>query len=233
MTAIPEIIAHRGASRESLENTLDAFQRAVAQGADAIELDVHATRDGMIVVHHDETLLVEATHGPGQRRPIAALDADTVRRSPLKNGAPAPGLDDVLALVNARAVVYVEVKATGIEHALLACLDRHPSCRVAVHAFDHRIPVAVRAKRPELPIGVLSSSYPLTLSGFIGPAAPDAFWQHATLIDEQLVRDTHALGARLIAWTVNDAAHARSLAAMGVDALCTDIPGLLRSALLA
>jgi len=231
VTAIPQIIAHRGAPREALENTIPAFQAAMAQRADAIELDVHATRDGIVIVHHDDHLPPDRNEPFASGRSIADLDADEVLRRPLPGGFHIPTLDDVLDLVGSQLVVYVEVKAVGIEGPLLACLDRHPAVRTAVHAFDHRIPVAVRVARPSLPIGLLSSSYPLDLPGFIGPGRPEALWQHGGLIDDALVRDAHAMGARVIAWTVNDPDHARSLWAMGVDGICTDLPGAMRRSL--
>ncbi len=226
MLRIPEIIAHRGAPREALENTLTAFAIALAQGADGIELDVHATADGVVVVHHDP---VVAMHGSVTE--IVSLSAADALRLPLKGDERMPTLDAVLDLVGSAVVVYIEVKARGIERPLIDCLARHPGARVAVHAFDHRIPVAVRAQRPATSIGLLSASYPLSLSSFVGQGRPDALWQQAALIDEQLVRDAHQLGARVIAWTENDAVHARSLIDLGVDGLCTDTPGALRKAL--
>lgn len=227
----PEIIAHRGAPREALENTLPAFRLALAQGADGIELDVHASRDGVIVVHHDPALRTMDARGAVALHEIASLDANTIAATPLAGGHGAPTLDDVLDLVGPRATVYIEVKAFGVEDALEATLARHPGVRVAVHAFDHRIPVAARQRRPTLAIGLLSTSYPLDLPGFIGAAQCEAFWQHAPLIDRPLVQRAHDLGARVVAWTVNDVGQARTLVDLGVDALCTDTPGLLRSAL--
>lgn len=230
--SIPEIIAHRGTPRECLENTMASFDRALAQGADGIELDVHATRDGVVVVHHDAVVrsgpadaAAEGTLAIAER---AWADLQDVA---LKDGSRIPTLDAVLTRVGARATVYIEVKAADMETALIACLDRHASAQLAVHAFDHRIPVAVRTRRTETSIGLLSTSYPLSLADFVSAAHAHAFWQQAHLIDESLVRDAHALGLRLIAWTVNDLALARRLAAWGVDALCTDTPGLLRDTL--
>ena len=230
MTRDPEIIAHRGAPREALENTLPAFQAAMDQGADGIELDVHVTRDGVVVVHHDSTLPID-TGGGGSLRRIADLLYREVLECPLAGGASMPTLDAALQLIGTRANVYVEVKSAGIERPLVECLARHPDSRVAVHAFDHRIPVAVRALRADIAIGVLSASYPLDIPGFIEKAQAQAFWQQAELIDRALVIAAHALGARLVAWTENDDVHARALIAMGVDALCTDTPGQLRAAL--
>jgi glycerophosphoryl diester phosphodiesterase len=225
-----EIIAHRGASRDHRENTLAAFSAALEQGADGIELDVHATRDGTVVVHHDPVLRAEAGEQP---LAIAALSAGDLTAVRLPDGSGIPTLDDVLTLVGTRAAVYVEVKASGIESRLVDCLRRHPASRVAVHAFDHRIPVAVREVLPGLPIGFLSASYPLDLRSVLHDARPEALWQHTDVIDASLVRAAHALGARVLAWTVNDPVRAAHLIAMGVDALCTDTPGLLRSRLAA
>jgi glycerophosphoryl diester phosphodiesterase len=194
-------------------------------------LDVHATRDGVIVVHHDSTLRTMDARGEVALHEIANLDATTVTTTPLAGGSVAPTLDEVLELVGPRATVYVEVKAFGVEDALEATFARHPSVRVAVHAFDHRIPIAARERRPTLPIGLLSTSYPLDLGGFIGRAHCQAFWQHAPLIDRALVQRAHELDARVVAWTVNNLDQARALVDLGVDALCTDTPGLLRRAL--
>ncbi len=229
---MPDIIAHRGASRECLENTLAAFDRALAQGADGIELDIHATLDGKIVVHHDPVVRRRVgVKGPATM-PIAALDFEVLHAYRLRDGQMIPSLDAVLDLVGNKATVYIEVKATGIEGLLATCLDRHPGANIAVHSFDHRIPVAVRARRPGTAIGLLSSSYPLDIGAMLRPAAAEALWQQASLIDEALVSEAHAAGASVVAWTENDPGHAKRLIAMGVDALCTDTPGALRAALL-
>ncbi len=232
MTLTTEIIAHRGVPLEARENTLPSFRLALAQAADGIELDVHKTRDGVVVVHHDPVVRAVDQDGRPRTRAIADLDAATVLDPALPDGGRLPTLDSVLDLVQSQASVYVEAKATGIADALVECFDRHPGVRVAVHSFDHRIPVLVRALRPNIPIGVLSTSYPISLANFISGARPDAYWQQADMIDADLVRAAHACACRVIAWTVNDPDQARALIALGVDGLCSDTPGTLRSALL-
>lgn len=229
---LPEIIAHRGASREHRENTLAAFARALEDGADGIELDVHGTSDGVLVVHHDP--VVRVGHGEASEDvPIGALTAADVAALRWDCGEGVPTLADVFRLVDGRARVYVEVKAPGLEGLVTGVLERYPSVTAAVHAFDHRVPVGVRARRPGTSIGLLSASYPLNVCGVLASWGAEAFWQHATLIDEPLVRAVHDAGVRVIAWTVNSTPHARQLAAWGVDALCTDVPGELRAALTA
>jgi glycerophosphoryl diester phosphodiesterase len=225
-----EIIAHRGASRDCPENTMEAFARALALGADALELDVHATRDGTIVVHHDPTVAMDDL-AAGRRPEIAGLSVTQIDALHVRGAHRIPHLDAVFDLVGARATVYVEVKGVGIEDALVACLNRHPQARLAVHAFDHRIPVGIRRRRPGTAIGLLSASYPLDVAAMIPPEGADSLWQEATLIDADFVDAAHTAGARLIAWTVNDAERARALVALGVDALCTDIPDVIRAAL--
>ncbi len=228
--ARPLIIAHRGASRAFRENTLPAFERALELGADGIELDVHATRDGVLVVHHDPTLAIR--HGDNvEEVPIALLTADEVAAHRLRSGDRVPTLREVFVLTGARAVVYVEVKAPGVERLVAALLNEFPEVRSAVHAFDHRIPVGVHALRPSTPIGVLSASYPLDVLGVLSGSAASVLWQHAELIDEALVAAAHEAGVALIAWTVNRAPQARQLAAWGVDGICTDVPDEISTAL--
>ena len=227
---IPHIIAHRGSSRECLENTLAAFARALEQGADGIELDVHGSADGQVVVHHDAVLALEQGGGIGGTAAIHDLTATELRRARLRGGHPVPFLDDVLDLVGRQATVFVEVKAPRIEAAVAALLDRHPTVRTAVHSFDHRIPTAVRALRPGTSIGFLSDSYLIDPAGMLSPTVPDALWQYTHLLDEALVIAAHERGAMVIAWTENDPVRAKLLASWGVDGLCTDVPATIRAA---
>ena len=215
----PEIVAHRGLPREARENTLDAFSLALEAGCDAIELDVHATSDGVVLVHHDAQLHARA--GSEEREPIARLThAQVVTRTP--HDWPIATLHEVLELVDGRVRVYVEVKARDIETQLCEVLGAH-TCDVAVHSFDHRISSKVRTLAAAIPVGVLMSSYlidpslPLSLTG-----ARD-LWQQWELIDRELVDRAHLAGGRVVAWTVNDVPNAARLAEMGVDALCTDV----------
>lgn len=221
-----EIIAHRGASRDALENTLTAFRVALEQGADAFELDIHATADGVVVVHHDPT--VRHVTGPVAIRHTRHAELPAIGPNARER---IPTLDEVLRLAGERATVYVEVKAAAIETLVCDALDRHPRVRTAVHAFDHRIPFAVRRRRAGTPIGLLSASYPLDPATMLGDPVPEALWQHVDVLDAALVDAAHRRGVRVIAWTVNDPARARELVAAGVDALCTDTPGALREAL--
>jgi len=213
----PEVIAHRGFAATYRENTLAAFREALAAGADGIELDVQATRDRSIVVHHDAVLPGDG--GPHAGRLIAELSLEDVRCS--ARGGQIPLLDDVIEEVNGRCTLYVELKAPGIEAEVAGMVARHASW-CAVHSFDHRSIARVRALAPDVPRGVLMSSYLLDPVVPVADHAARDLWQQWELIDEDLVVAAHARGARVIAWTVNDPTAARRLAGWGIDGLCTD-----------
>lgn len=208
-----EIIAHRGAPRQHAENSLPGFRQALAWGVAGIELDVWRTRDGVVVVHHDAAL-------PGQP-PIATLSADA-----LVPGIPT--LDAVLATVNGRATVYVEIKQPGIEDDVLAVIARSPT-PCAIHAFDHRVAARVTARGAGTPAGVLVASYLIDPAAALHAAGARDWWQAWEFIDRALVERIHESGGRVIAWTVNDPETARALETMGVDGICTDVADLLLS----
>lgn len=219
-----ERIAHRGAKRELPENSIPAFRRAFERGADAIELDVHATSDGVVVVHHDPGL-ARATRTAG--RAISGMSWGELRQVELAPGVGVPSLADVLAATPSTKTVYVEIKGDGIEAAVIGVI-RAGAVRCAVHSFDHQAIARCRELAPEIPRGLLfeKATADVMLQGLRTFGARD-LWPRWNLIDARLVAEVHDAGARVIAWTVNSVSSARSLAGMGVDGLCTDDVRLL------
>lgn len=217
----PEIVAHRGASRERPENTLAAFRRAVELGADAAELDIHRTADGMLIVHHDPKI---ADLGP-----IRELHWDVVAEARVR-GEPIPTLAQVFDEVGDRLRVYCELKGADTAAdtvALLAAKGVAPE-RTAVHSFDHRLVGQAGRLAPKIPRGVLEISYPVDALSAARPVGARDLWRHWEFIDAEFVDAVHAAGCRVVAWTVNDAAMMERFALLGVDALCTDDVGLAR-----
>jgi glycerophosphoryl diester phosphodiesterase len=214
----PRILAHRGASGHALENSLAAFNAARKLGANGVELDIHATADGTLIVHHDPEL-------PG-RGAIATLTSSEIETLVLSNGEPMPTLPQVLEALGGLEV-WIEVKAlpASVDRLLLAAIDGSPTPgRCAVHSFDHRIIARLGSLRPGLRRGILSASYPLDPAGPMVMAGATALWQEWRLIDAELIEAIHRRGGEVIAWTVNDPATARQLGALGVDALCGNYP---------
>jgi glycerophosphoryl diester phosphodiesterase len=218
----PRVLAHRGASGHCHENSLAAFREARRLGCDGVELDIHASADGALVVHHDVEI-------PGLG-PIPAHPLEAIRRIRVGGGESVPTLAEALDTLG-DLEVWVELKSLppSVDDLLLAALDGGPAPeRYGVHGFDHRIVARLGAKRPGLRRGILSASYPLDPVGPMAAAGANTLWQVWHLIDAELVRAVHRKNSQLIAWTVNEAADARRLGALGVDALCGNFPERLR-----
>lgn len=186
-------------------------------GADAVELDVHRTADGVMVCHHDPVVLHPDT---GARSAIAGLTAGVVSRVVVR-GEPIPTLAEVLALLAGKLVTYCELKGQGTAAGTLDLLASS-GAEGAVHAFDHRQVAEARRLAPGVPRGVLEASYPLDALAAVRSVAARDLWRHWEHVDEPLVTSAHAAGVRVIAWTVNDPVVVERFAAWGVDGLCTD-----------
>ncbi|MEP6990627.1 MAG: glycerophosphodiester phosphodiesterase [bacterium] len=205
-------IAHRGMPRLARENTLDSFSLALEAGADGIELDVHATSDGVVVVHHDPTL--------ADGTAIACLSraqlSDTGDDGPL-----VPTLADVFQLVRGRAELFVEIKEDGIEGLVSDMLLAYggPS---AIHSFH--LAMIARLARSATPVrlGVLYEEEPLDVVTLLESHGALDLWPHHPLVTAMLVERVHAMGGRVIPWTVNDVGEAARLVVCGVDGLCSD-----------
>jgi len=221
----PSVIAHRGASGYEYENSRAAFRRAVMLDADGVELDVHATRDGGIVVHHDADL-------PGVG-PIAQLSLAEARQARLRNGETLPVLTEILELVGNRDV-WIEVKTLPARHdqLFLALLDQGPAPqRYAIHSFDHRIVHRLGEARPNLRRGILLTAYlrdPVAVMRAVGAST---LWQEWQQVDQELVNKVHEAGAAVIAWTVNELGDLDRMVRLGVDGLCGNYPDRIRVAI--
>ncbi len=221
----PTIIAHRGASGYEYENSRAAFRRAVMLDADGVELDVHATRDGGIVVHHDPEI-------PGVG-PIAQLSTAESRRVLIRNGETLPLLSEILELMGERGV-WIEVKTLPqrYDDALLEVLDRGPAPeRYAVHSFDHRIVHRLGVARPELRRGILLTAYLRDAVAVMRSVGASTLWQEWQQVDEELVTRVHEAGGSLIAWTVNEIGDLDRMVRLGVDGLCGNYPDRTRVAI--
>jgi glycerophosphoryl diester phosphodiesterase len=223
----PAVIAHRGASGYEYENSRAAFRRALMLDADAIELDVHATSDGGLVVHHDAEM-------PGFG-PIAGLTRAQARQLRIGNGEILPLLEEVLELVG-DMTVWVEIKTLPAEHddGLLAILAAGPAPgRYAVHSFDHHIVRRLGEACPGLRRGILftaSADDPVAALRAVGATT---LWQEAPQVNQALVSRVHDAGAELVAWTVDEIGEVDRLVRLGVDGLCGNYPDRIRVALAA
>ena len=224
------VIAHRGASGSRPENTLVAFRRAEALGAQMIELDVQLTRDREVVVMHDWTLR-RTTRSRG--RVVSRTLADLRRLDagawfdPAYAGEAVPTLAEVLDAV--RIPVNIELKARrndGLEaRALEAVRAAGAERRVVFSSFDPRSLRRIRRLDAEVAIAVLWSrrrlAMPLRLAAGVRATALHIRKDAATPAE---VQKAVACGLEVRAWTVNDPGDFARLGAMGVAGVFTDFP---------
>lgn len=221
------IFAHRGSSGTEPENTRRAFRQAIADGADGVEFDVRATRDGVPVLLHDRRL-ERTTNGTGD------VDAHTLaelRTLDAGLGESIPTLTEVLDLVSGRLRIDVELKQTGIEADVLAVLNNYRDSVWTLSSFDWESLARVRTLAPEAELWLLSqlpTDEAFSTAKELG-ATTIALWTGA--VSPVVARRCAEADLDLMIWTVNDLHVAKQAAFLGAAALCTDVPGTMRSGL--
>ncbi|MFC4003364.1 glycerophosphodiester phosphodiesterase [Prauserella oleivorans] len=241
---LPRAFAHRGWHLDDLaglENSLPAFRRAVDEGFGYIETDVHATSDGVVVVHHD-ALLDRTTDGTG---PIARQTWRTVQRARIGGSVPVSRLEDVLEeLPGAR--FNVDVKAGAAVEPFVRTLQRLDAFdRVAGASFsDARLARMRKLAGPRLitSLGPRSAAVlwangwlPFLRLGFLsrGAMAQVPVRQgRMTVVDRAFLRSARHAGVEVHVWTVNDKHEMRALLDLGVHGIVTDRPDRLRELLI-
>ncbi len=241
----PLRIAHRGASGPGLapENTLAACEKALQIGVDMLEIDVHATRDGQIVVLHDAAL-DRTTNGTGL---VADLLGEEVHQFDAGRwfsadfvGERVPLLEDVLDLARNQAVVLIEIKADGIAERVLQVIEAANAVeRVVVQAFNPQTVQRLNLLAPTLPTALLVGQLPTTPSRVrarrlvrqvlqVGANAL-AMWYAA--LTPPFLEEMRQRGIAVWAWTVDEDIAMRDLATMGVQGIITNRPDQLNQVL--
>ncbi|MGI8619015.1 MAG: glycerophosphodiester phosphodiesterase [Gemmatimonadaceae bacterium] len=216
-----EAIAHRGSHATRPENTISAVLAAVEEGADGVEIDVHATRDRVVVVHHDFSPRGKASDRSLESKPIADLTFAETQLFDLGGGERIPSLRDLLEALDHLARLYIEIKGAKVENQLAVAFPT-ATPGVAFHSFDHRVIRRMAKLSPHIQRGVLQASYTVDNCAALRSASAIDLWQRWELIDADLVTEVHGCGGRVVAWTANEERDWEKLAAAGVDAICTD-----------
>jgi glycerophosphoryl diester phosphodiesterase len=222
-----------------------AFRKAVELGADGIELDVHLTADGKLVVIHDNSL--DRVAGSPVR--VGRAGADELREFDVGSWFTAPDgsrfegeriplLSEVLEFaVGAGLWLNVELKAgsrlyPGIEAACVRLLEEYGVIdRVVVSSFDHYALRATKKANPAVAVGVLHASGMIDAHEYATIVGADALHPNVMVVDPQYVAGARSLGMAINVWTVNDAQSAAAMASLGVDSIITDDPVLVRNAI--
>jgi glycerophosphoryl diester phosphodiesterase len=224
----PVVVAHRGASVEAPENTLAAFRRALELGAPAMELDVHRTADGELVVIHDATV-DRTTNGTGA---VAEVTLEALRRldagawkGDAFEGERIPTLAEVCRLARGRAALVVEIKAAGIADQVVSTLEAEGVLDESfIISFSQETARRVKEIRPGATVGLLSGKTEDLPQ--VAELGLDAFCPHYAAATEEMARELHAANRLLSVWTVNDEDGMRRMAALGSDLITSDNPAL-------
>lgn len=211
------VIAHRGASAAAAENSIAAFELADAMGADGVELDVRLAPDGRLLVKHDPL--------PADGAVSAAL----------------PTLDDALSACG-EMLVNVEIKNSvgeaghdpsgAVVAPTIAALRRHGSAdRWIISSFDWDTIERCRRDAPDIATAFLVTAATAADVDRTAAAGHAALHPHEQSVTAELVRHCHRSGLAVTTWTCNDDRRIGDLAAIGVDAVCTDVPDVALRAL--
>ncbi|HHW74205.1 MAG TPA: glycerophosphodiester phosphodiesterase [Firmicutes bacterium] len=238
------VLGHRGSPREAPENTLPSFRRALEQGADGVELDVHLTCDGALVVFHNYTLSgTTGSRGFLAKRTLKELKELDAGSSFSREyaGTPIPTFTEVVEGLDKRAFIMIEIKSylgranEDVARAVAAAVAKHDLYeRAVVSSFNPRILKKVKESDSRIPVGFL---HHLPFPGFSGkscalfPGRLEVLHPLHRIVSARYMERARRLGCRVIPWTVNSAADLQKILPLGVDGVITDYPGAISDAL--
>ncbi len=243
------LYAHRGASAERPENTMPAFERAAEIGVDALELDVHVTRDGVLVVTHDETALrmcgVPAAWSALDLAEAQRLDAGwgfvakDGTRPFAGQGIEVPTFESVLDAFPTH-LINVDIKGDRAVEAILALVNAKGAAeRVTIASFERSTLVAIRKRHYRGATGLARTEVASLLAlpaaawrllPHTGAAAQVPTHQGPLRLDRvPFIAKCHSLGLRVDFWTIDDPTEAARLLDLGADGIMTNDPAALVS----
>ena len=220
----PLVISHAACGGHAPENTLAGVRAALEIGADAIEIDVQASADGIPVLMHDLTL-DRTTSGKGDLSSFTAAQLSTLDAG----GEPVPTFAQTLELTGARALLVAEIKRQGCEEAL-ADVVRSAGALTDVMVWSFLPPAleAMRRAEPRLPGGLLVAPQSMgnwpamrELALRLGLQAVSVF--HLSL-EAEVISQARRSGLSVYAWTADAEAHIQHLIELDVDAIVTNFP---------
>ena len=243
------IMGHRGAKEIVPENTLSAFQLAIDAGVDAVELDVHLSKDGELIVMHD-ALLDRTTNGRGAIRDFTLAELKTLNAAATFAGSATthpqaiPTLQEVYDLVQGRVQINVEIKTAhdgtrypDLETKLIELVRRNAAASYTVlSSFHFPILATLQTLAPEIRrYAIVARDYfqrldpnqPALVAADLAAKGLDWVAVNKSYLTKPLVDELHARGFIVHTWVINEVAELWLFVEMGVDAITTDRPDLL------
>lgn len=230
-----KIIAHRGGASLGPENTLTCIQKGILTGVDAIEVDVHLSADGYVVVCHDESI-DRTTDGSGR---IENLTLEQIKSARIADGTSyerVPTLEEVLTVIKDRCILLLEIKKTRedqyplIEDKIVALLDQmQVRDQVVVQSFNDSVLERFHSIAPDIPLEKLlvcrlpfGLAYDMKIRRFSMEDYPHvrSFNTYNSFTSQRFIRDAHRLGKTVRVWTVDNPSKVKK----NVDAVITNCP---------
>ncbi|MEH7493808.1 glycerophosphodiester phosphodiesterase [Neobacillus niacini] len=231
-------VAHRGATGYAPENTIAAFDKGVEMKADYIEIDVQRSKDGELVIIHDNTV-DRTTDGTGYVKDltfgqIRSLDAGSWKGEKF-TGEKIPTFDEILDRYHGKTGILIELKSPelypGIEAQVAQelkerNLDKPQNEKIIIQSFNFESMKITNSLLPKVPIGVLTSNRAHTTEQALQEFATyaDYFNPSYGIVSKELVDQVHSLGMKIQSWTVRSHEAAQFLLDMNVDGIITDYP---------
>ena len=231
-------LGHRGYSGNYPENTMLAFQKAMEAGADGIELDVQFSKDGRLVIIHDETL-DRTTTGKGWVRDHTLEELKSLDASFKFTGQygvnQIPTLCEVLDYMKDKdAVTNIELKTgvfeyEGIEEAVLNCVRKHNlSDKVIISSFNHYSILRMRKLAPELKCGLLTDCWLINAGKYVHALDVPCYHPAFRNLTPEITKEIKQYGLEINTWTVNTLEDFKNLESLGVDIAIGNYPELIK-----
>jgi len=222
-------IAHRGAKGYEPENTLKAFQKALDLNADGIELDVHLSIDGHIIVIHDETI-DRTTNGKGF---VNTLSLTELKSFLIENQYEIPTLNEVFDLTDKKCLINIELKGVGTSNKVVSLIEEYILDtnwnyeHFIISSFDWNYLEEVRNLNPNIAIGVLTEENLDTALAFAEKIKARAIHPDYHLLNMENVNQVQEKGFLVLPWTVNVKEDIQKIKSFKVDGIISDFPDKL------
>jgi len=222
-------IAHRGAKGYEPENTLKSFQKALDLNADGIELDVHLSADGHIIVIHDETI-DRTTNGKGF---VNTLSLSELKSFLIADQLEIPTLIEVFDLTDKKCLINIELKGAGTAHKVVALIEEYISDEnwnyehFIISSFDWNMLEEVRSLNPNIAIGVLTEENLNTALAFAEKIKARAIHPDYQLLNQENTKEIQEKGFLVLPWTVDADEDIQKIKSYNVDGIISDFPDRL------
>lgn len=234
---LPLVTSHAACKGHAPENTLAGIERAIALGADAIEIDVHCTSDRVPVLIHDE-MVDRTTDGAGSIHEMTlavaqSLDAGARQFVPRFQGEKIPTLAAVIELTRGKVLLQIEIKQPDIEEDVARVVrDAGAIADCETHSFYHRVVKRMREVEPRMAAALLSDGRRVVdwadFFGFVLSLGAQGVSMYHAFATPEVVRQGQRRSLTFMTWTVDDEADMDKMTAAGVDSICSNFPDIVR-----